>query len=669
MTAIRNALCFALLCAAGAVHSAERVERSTVRILGNDAGFQEARYADDGTVKVHYEYNDRGRGPKTDSTYRVGKDGRWDTAEIAGVAYFKTPVAERFSRDDEATSWKNGSEDEKRGGRVPGIYSSLDAPPEEFVLMARALLASGGEGDLLPVGKLRIGEAARMKVDGKDGRRDAVLYAITGADLTPSYIWLDGDGRFLASWSDWQTMVRDGYDAALPELGRKQTELDKRLITDRAKALTHRLAKPLVIDDVRVFDPETLAVAEHQRVVVRDGKVAAVGARDATPAPADAETLAGEGRFLMPGLWDMHVHVGGTNDGLLHIASGVTTVRDLANDKEALDAKIAGYESGADIGPRVVRAGFVDGRGPFAGPTKVFVDNEAEARAAVEQFAKDGFVQLKIYSSVKPELVPLLIRLAHEKGLRVSGHVPNGLSAQKFVEAGADELQHANFLFLNFLADDKVDTRTPQRFTTVADRAVEIPLDGKPMQDFIAVLREHHTVIDPTLMTFEGMFLDRPGRMGPTYYDTVDRLPATWQRGIRAATGGLATSGVANDLAHRESYQRMIDLVGLMYRSGVTVVAGTDAFPLFALARELELYTHAGIPPAEVLRIATLGAARVMKRDDEYGKVAPGYVADLVLFDGDPSKLITDVRRVQTVVRGDRWFEAAKLYDSVGIGH
>ena len=97
MTAIRNALCFALLCAAGAVHSAERVERSTVRILGNDAGFQEARYADDGTVKVHYEYNDRGRGPKTDSTYRVGKDGRWDTAEIAGVAYFKTPVAERFA--------------------------------------------------------------------------------------------------------------------------------------------------------------------------------------------------------------------------------------------------------------------------------------------------------------------------------------------------------------------------------------------------------------------------------------------------------------------------------------------------------------------------------------------------------------------------------------------
>ncbi|HET7843150.1 MAG TPA: amidohydrolase family protein, partial [Xanthomonadales bacterium] len=401
--------------------------------------------------------------------------------------------------------------------------------------------------------------------------------------------------------------------------------------------------------------------------VVRDGRIAAVGAPDATPAPDGAETLAGEGRFLMPGLWDMHVHVGGTNDGLLHIASGVTTVRDLANDKEALDAKIAGYERGDDIGPRVVRAGFVDGRGPFAGPTKVFVDTEAEARAAVEQFAKDGFVQLKIYSSIKPELVPLLIRLAHEKGLRVSGHVPQGLSARKFVEAGADELQHANFLFLNFLADSSVDTRTPQRFVVVADRAVEVPLDGEPMQDFIALLREHHTVIDPTLMTFEGMFLDRPGKMGPTYFATVGRMPANWQRGVRAATGGLAVTP-ATDTVHRESYRRVIDLVGLMYRSGVTVVAGTDAFPLFALARELELYVQAGIPPAEALRIATLGAARVMKRDQEYGKVAPGYVADLVLIDGDPTKLITDVRRVRTVVRGDRWYDAQALYDSVGIG-
>ena len=656
----------ALVCASHCA-AAERVERSTVRILGNDAGFQEARYGDDGTVKVHFEYNDRGRGPKSDSSYRVADDGRWDEAAITGVAYFKTPVDERFTRDDKATHWKNGSEDETRDGRAAGLYASLDGPPEEGVLMARALLAAGGEADLLPVGHLRIAEVATQDVRSKDGTRaKAVLYAISGSDLTPVYLWLDGDRRFLASYSDWQQIVREGFDEALPALAKVQGDAEHKLVSERAKRLTHRIDAPLVIDDVRVFDPESLAVKEHQRVVVRDGRIAAVGDRETTAAPAGAESLPGGGHFLMPGLWDMHVHVNGVNDGLLYIASGITTVRDLANDKQALDARIAGFEDGSDIGPRVVRAGFVDGRGPYAGPTKVFVDNEDEARAAIDQFAKDGFVQLKMYSSIKPELVPLLISYAHEKGLRVSGHVPQGLSARQFVDAGADEIQHANFLFLNFLADASVDTRTPQRFTVVADRAVDVPLDGAPMQEFIAHLRARRTVIDPTLVTFEGMFLDRPGKMGPTYYATVGRLPANWQRAMRAATGGLAVTP-QTDLAHRESYRRMIDLVGLMYRSGVTVVAGTDAFPLFSLARELELYTHAGIPPAEVLRIATLGAARVMKRDGEYGKVAPGYAADLVLIDGDPTKLITDVRRVRTVVRGDRWFDAAALYESVGI--
>ncbi|HET7843634.1 MAG TPA: hypothetical protein VFL14_05760, partial [Xanthomonadales bacterium] len=292
--------------------AAERVERSVIRILGNDAGYQEARYADDGTVRVHYEFNDRGRGPKSDSTYRVAPDGSWDEAAIAGVAYLKTPVEEHFARSDESTHWKNGSEDETRKGRVPGIYSSLDGPPEELVLIVRALLSAGGEGDLLPVGHFRVEQVATRDVKAKDGTAaKATLYAISGGDLTPMYLWLDDDRRFLASYSDWQQMVREGFEDALPALGAAQSEVDAKLVVDRARKLTHRLAKPLVIDDVRVFDPDTLAIREHQRVVVRDGRIAAVGAMAATTAPAGAETIAGGGQFLMPGLWDMHVHIGG----------------------------------------------------------------------------------------------------------------------------------------------------------------------------------------------------------------------------------------------------------------------------------------------------------------------------------------------------------------------
>src|SRR5262249_38668645 len=158
----------------------------------------------------------------------------------------------------------------------------------------------------------------------------------------------------------------------------------------------------------------------------------------------------------LPGLWDMHVHLS-PNDGLLHLAAGVTSVRDLANDNDALLKMKHDFDAGTEIGPRVTMRGFMDGRGPYAGPTKVFVDTEAEARTAIDYYAKNGYDGVKVYSSLKPELVPFITKLAHEKGLRVSGHVPANMTAQQFVEAGADEIQHINMLFLNFF-DDVKDT-------------------------------------------------------------------------------------------------------------------------------------------------------------------------------------------------------------------
>ena len=121
-------------------------------------------------------------------------------------------------------------------------------------------------------------------------------------------------------------------------------------------------------------------------------------------------------------------------------------------------------EEGREIGPRIIMRGFMDGRGPYAGPTKVFVDTEQEAQTAIDNYAKLGYEGIKIYSSIKPELVPTIIRLAHDKGMRISGHVPAHMTAQQFVELGADELQHINFVFLNFFPEVK-DTRTPARFT------------------------------------------------------------------------------------------------------------------------------------------------------------------------------------------------------------
>ena len=526
---------------------------------------------------------------------------------------------------------------------------------------------------LLPVGEVTIKALEQLEVSGSDPAQHppvkVQLFALNGLDLTPTYLWLDEQQRAFATYGSWQSTVRTGYEPAIETLGKHQEAIEGAAAKQRAQTLTHRLdpAHTLLIDNVRVFDTVTHQVRDGQAVLVKNGRIVDVGDADQLQAPDAAERWDGGGRFLMPGLWDMHVHVGTRSGGLLHLAGGVTTVRDMANDNDQLATRIAEIEAGEKIGPRIIRAGFMDGRGPYAGPTKVFVDTEEEARAAVKMYADQGFAQIKVYSSMKPELIPLVIKLAHERGLRVSGHVPQGMSARSFVEAGADELQHINFVLLNFLAGPDVDTRTPQRFKRIAEAGSDFDLSGQPMRELIELFLQHKTVLDPTLVAFEDMFLDRPGRMAPTWYHTAGRFPSGWQRYLRAGGNGLETATPAEEVRNREAYRRMVDAVGLLHRSGVTLVAGTDAFPAFSLIRELELYVSAGIPPVEVLQIATLNAARTMKMDADFGQIIKGQVADLILVDGDPTRLISDLHRVHRVLRGDRWFEPAKLYEAAGI--
>jgi hypothetical protein len=211
-----------------------------------------------------------------------------------------------------------------------------------------------------------------------------------------------------------------------------------------------------------------------------------------TPARAEVvsgvEVIDGRGKMLLPGLWDMHAHVA-DNDGLLNLAAGVTTVRDLANDNDELAARIARIEKGEEIGTRVVRAGFIDGPGPYQGPTKVLVATKEEALKWVDWYADHGFVQIKLYSSVKPELLPVVAEEAHRRGLRLSGHVPSGMLAAQAVREGYDEIQHLNFLLLNFMPD-VIETRTPARFLEPARRGADLDVSSPAVREFIALLKD-----------------------------------------------------------------------------------------------------------------------------------------------------------------------------------
>jgi imidazolonepropionase-like amidohydrolase len=397
-------------------------------------------------------------------------------------------------------------------------------------------------------------------------------------------------------------------------------------------------------------------------VVVSGHRIAAVGADGSVAIPAGSEVVDARGKTLLPGLFDMHAHPS-PDDGMLHVLAGVTSIRDMAAEP-GKTGELSAWDTGDAAGPRVVFAGIIDGPGPFQGPTTTLVANEAEARDAVRRIAAAKFAQVKIYSSVKPELVPVIASAAHAAGLRVSGHVPAFMTAEQAVRAGYDEIQHMNMLFLNFLADEVPDTRGPARFSKVAEKAELLDFGSDRVQQFLRLLKERGIVVDATLGVFEGIFTNRPGQIPVGFAPIADRLPMNARRQL--LDGGIPVPE-GMDQRYRKSFHAMERMLALLEKNGIPIVAGTDGMPGFALERELELYVEAGLSATRVLQIATRDAARVAGRSQDLGSIEPGKLADLVLVDGDPTARISDVRNVRLVIKDGTLYDPASLRRELGI--
>lgn len=630
--------------------------RYTMMLGANHAGTQVTRVAGS-RWSIDFEFNDRGRGPKTTTEIQLG-DRFLPTAEkTVGVDYFKGPVDETFKRDASTSRWHNKAEDGQSQAQG-AFFVSMYGPPEETALLANAILASPNHRlPLLPAGEASIEKVAELVVGG----RHVIDYAITGLSFTPFDIWLESDGTFFGSVSAWSTLVREGYDIAVKPMLDAQQAASERRMAELTARLTHKAPTGwIAIRNANVFDSTTGSVTPGMTIVIQGDKIFAVE-RDA-PIPSTATIIDANGKTVIPGLWDMHQHLG-PNDGLLNIAAGVTTVRDMANDIDFLMDLKKKFNDGTQIGPRIIAAGFMDGPGPYAGPTKVLVDDEDQIRAAIDRYKKLGYEQIKVYSSMKPALVPFITRYSHENGLRVSGHIPAFMLAEQAVRDGYDEIQHMNMLFLNFMPDVQ-DTRTPARFTSVAERGADLDLQSPAVRAFIDLLKSKSIVSDPTLGVFEGLFTDRPGVVSNTFAEIANRFPPQIRRGF--LTGGLPVPE-GKDQRYRASFAKMLQFTKLLYDSGVRIVAGTDGLAGFQLPRELELYVDAGIPAPQVLQIATIGAARVMKHDAEVGSIEPGKFADMVIIAGNPAADIHALRNVVTVIRGGLMFDTRELEAALGI--
>jgi hypothetical protein len=297
--------------------------------------------------------------------------------ELTGQDYNHTAVDERFTAYDGMARWHSPAESgESKSG---GWYVAVDGPATQMAWLASGMIAAGKTTmPLLPGGQATLERGPSLAYKGEH----LTMYSIGGMDFTPDAVWLDGHNALFASVGGFST-VRGGFEDALTKLADAEAKESAKRFHELAVRLGRKPSGALAIRHVRTFDSENAVVREDQMVVVKGRRIVSAG-MDPGGAPAGAEVIDGTGQTLLPGLFDMHAHFS-DDQGLLNIACGVTTVRDLGNNMDRLLRWKREMDVGEIIGPRVVLAGVMDGRGPFAGPTDVLVNTEEEARAAIPE--------------------------------------------------------------------------------------------------------------------------------------------------------------------------------------------------------------------------------------------------------------------------------------------
>lgn len=628
--------------------------RWTILMSGNKAGYYKQLKNADGSYTEWYKYNDRGRGDSTVSHYRKNAAGYITWLDASGVDYFKRPVHETFSVENGTASWENRNEQSQQ--TVTGEVEYVPLSVTAGTTFKPYFGATDQTVMLIPSGTRKL----VVHVEKAVGERKLRLISQSGVDITPAYYWIDESDEFFGALSSWMSTIRSGYEDQVNELLATQQSFEQQYFREIAATVRHTVKTGIALTNATAFDPRT-GIAKPKSVILIDkGRIEIVSAKAAIPNTFRVIDL--ENKFVMPGLWDMHVHYGDATDGLLHLANGITNVRDMANGEDLLESRKA-IDDGVVLGPRIqAMCGFIDGAGPYAGPTGAKITSAEEGIAAVQHYKGLGYTQIKLYSSLNPEWVKPIAAEAHRLGLRVSGHIPAHMLASEALDAGYDEIQHMNMLFLNFLSKD-LDTRTSVRFHAVAQNAANLNLESAEVKAFLKKLKEKKTVIDPTVSLFETMFV--PQDRVPTMAAVVNRLPVGLQRNFKSDKSLAIPEG--QQTTYAASFDRMLQFVKLLYDNNITIVPGTDGFPGFALHKELENYVRAGIPNAAVLRIATLQSAVVAGREKEYGSLEAGKVADIIVIDGDPLKNISDIRKVEMVIKGQDVYQTKELLNAISI--
>ncbi|HEY1151441.1 MAG TPA: amidohydrolase family protein [Pseudoduganella sp.] len=634
---------------------------------GKQMGEQVVERQDDGLTRVRFIYKDNGRGPELTEEFRLAPDGTMSSYKVKGNSTFGAVVDESFTRNGSKAEWKSTSEQGSREVSGPAIYVPLNSS-YEFNSAAIAALAAAPEHrlPLLPSGTLTHRKLDEVQVTGADGKTQTVqLLAQTGLGLSPSFYWATtGEkpylfavvvpGAFVASLEGWQ-----GNGKLLAE---RQKEAEARMLNELAEKLQHPLDGLTVVKNARVFDSEKAVVGKPSDIYLLRGRITAVLPAGSPVRGAVNEIDAGN-RIVLPGLFDMHSHINRW-EGALHVAAGVTSVRDMGNDNAQLQMMIDETATGKLLAPQIVPAGFLEGESAYSSNAGFVVKTLPQAKNAIDWYAEHGYPQLKIYNSFPKEILKDTVAYAHQRGMRVSGHIPAGLRAQQALDAGYDEIQHINQVMLNFLFKQGVETRSLERFYLPAEKTGELDFNSKPVKDFIATLAKKQIVIDPTLSTF-AFLKQQDGDVNEPWAPVEANMPPDVARGFHVGT--MKIPDAVTQKRYEKSFAKMVEFVGRLHKAGVPLVAGTDDLAGFTLWSELEFLVKAGLTPAQAIQVGTRNGARYTRTSHERGSIEAGKLADLVLVDGDPTKDIRDLQKVAAVITRGRIIYPQEVDKALGI--
>jgi hypothetical protein len=633
---------------------------------GGKHGEEQAWTDKDGTHRARMKMVLRGLTYDIDHATTLGADGFPTKIAVRGV----TPsgdATEDFAIENGVARWKTPADSGEAPARDNQLYIPYGGPANLNAILLDVIAADDDKSlDALPGGAVRMSELASLTV--KSGRQTKKLTAIAldGLSFDTTVVWVDDKNDFFASVG-WLSWLPKGWEGVRQQLIDAETEaLAKRAPAIRA-ALMKDPGAPVLFRNVTIYDSATNGFAKKRSVLIEGGKIASVGKGKKVKAPEGAMVIDGAGKTLTPGLWDMHFHTGGDSSGLLALSQGITSVRDIGNEKATLLARKKRIDDGELLGPTIFPILGMDGDGPFSAQGFVRIKSVEDGVRELQIARDEGHLGVKLYGTINPAWVKPLAEEAHRLGLSVQGHIPAGMRPSEAVAAGYDGINHINFVVMDAMPDDVVKTSNGlNRFFGPGKHAQHVDLAAAPMAGFIDTLAAKKIVIDPTLSVYEQSFVPDAGEVAPGYQPWLGVVPPQVERQFK--TGGLvAPDGFdATRADMRASFEKLVATVRLMHENGVPIVAGTDGPPM-DLVRELELYVRAGMTNGEALETATDGAARVLGLGDKVGSIAVGQEADLLLVTGDVSASIGALRQVELVMLDGKLLDGEAMRKTAGF--